>query len=74
MRSVEASSYDPPSPEGAELVWIDYNTGLATDRRCPDAVHIAIPSRQLPPKAVDCGTTRTRVGSRIRQWLKNRLD
>ncbi len=74
MRSVEASSYDPPPPEGAELVWIDYNTGLATDRRCPDAVHIAIPSRQLPPKAVDCGTTQTRVGSRIRQWLKNRLD
>ena len=45
MRSVEATSYDPPPPEGAELVWIDYNTGLATDQRCPDAVHIAIPSR-----------------------------
>jgi penicillin-binding protein 1B len=74
MRSVEANSYDPPAPEGAETVWIDYDTGLATDRDCPQAVYVAIPSRAVPPKAVECGSTRTRVGSRLRQWLRNRLS
>jgi penicillin-binding protein 1B len=73
LRSVEASSYDPPAPEGAETVWIDYHTGLATDRRCPDAVYVAVPSRDVPPTAVECGSTRTRVGSRLRQWFRNRL-
>jgi penicillin-binding protein 1B len=74
MRSVDAKPYDPPPPEGAENLWIDFATGLATDRDCPDAVYLAVSSRAVPPKAVDCGSTRTRVGSRIRQWFRNRLS
>jgi penicillin-binding protein 1B len=73
MRSVQTSSYDPPPPDGAQTVWIDYNTGLATDQQCPDAVYLAMTAREVPPKAVRCGSTDTRVGSRIRQWIRNRL-
>jgi penicillin-binding protein 1B len=74
LRSVESTSYDPPAPAGAETVWIDFETGLATDRDCPEAVFLAVPSRDVPPKAVRCGSTRTRVGSRLLQWFKNRLS
>jgi penicillin-binding protein 1B len=73
MRRIDASSYDPPAPEGAEDLWIDFETGLSTDQECPNAVYLAVSSRALPPKAVDCGSTRTRVGSRIREWFRNRL-
>jgi penicillin-binding protein 1B len=73
MASVEASSYGLVAPEGAVSVWVDYHTGLVTDERCPDAVHIAITARSVPPKAARCGSTQTRVGGRFRQWLRNRL-
>jgi penicillin-binding protein 1B len=63
LRSVDTASYSLPPPEGAEALWIDYNTGLATDERCPDAVYLAMTAREVPPKAVSCGT-RTRVGGR----------
>jgi penicillin-binding protein 1B len=74
VAGLEAGSYNPPPPAGAETVWIDYQTGLATDERCPDAVEIAMTAPDLPPKAVACGSNRTRVGSRVRQWLRNRLN
>jgi penicillin-binding protein 1B len=73
MRRVDAASYDAPPPEGAENLWIDFETGLATDQECPNAVYLAVSSRAVPPKAVDCGSTRTRVGSRLREWFRNRL-
>src|SRR5690606_39304135 len=38
MNRVAARSYAPPRPAGAETLWIDYHTGLATDDHCPDAV------------------------------------
>jgi penicillin-binding protein 1B len=74
MRSVETQSYSLPPPDGAEALWIDYNTGLATDEHCADAVYLAITAREVPPKAVSCGSTRARVGGRLLQWLRNRLD
>lgn len=73
MRKVDAASYDPPAPKGAENLWIDFETELATDEQCPNAVYLAVSSRAVPPKVVDCGSKRTRVGSRIRQWFSNRL-
>jgi penicillin-binding protein 1B len=73
MRGVETSPYSLPPPAGAKALWIDYVTGLATDERCANAVLLAMTAREVPPKAVECGSTRTRVGARLRQWLKNRL-
>jgi penicillin-binding protein 1B len=73
MREADAAPYDPPAPEGAENLWIDFETGLATDRECPNAVYLAVSSRAVPPKAIDCGSTRTRIGSRLREWFRNRL-
>ncbi|MBN1240087.1 MAG: penicillin-binding protein 1B [Gammaproteobacteria bacterium] len=74
MRSVDARSYAPPPPAGAEALWIDYRTGLATDSDCPEAVFVAMTAPEVPPKAVACGSTTTRIGSRIRQWFRNRLQ
>lgn len=74
VSGLQTSAYDRPPPEGVQNLWVDYQTGLATDQRCADAVYLAIPSRELPPTALSCGSTRTRVGSRIREWLRNRLD
>jgi penicillin-binding protein 1B len=73
MARVATTPYDAPPPEGARSVWIDYDTGLATDANCPAAISVAIPARQVPPKAADCGGTRARVGGRLRQWIRNRL-
>ncbi len=70
---LEASPYSTPPPAGAEVVWIDYNTGLTTDERCPDAVLVAMTAPDVPPKAVACGSNSTRVGSRIRSWFQNAL-
>jgi penicillin-binding protein 1B len=74
IAAVGADAYDPPAPDGAETVWIDYQTGLQTDERCPDAVRIAMTAPDVPPKAVACGSNRTRIGSRVRHWLRNRLQ
>jgi penicillin-binding protein 1B len=72
LASIATTPYDLPPPAGARNVWIDYDTGLSTNERCPAAVYIAIPTREVPPEAVDCGSTRTRVGGRLRQWIRNR--
>ena len=73
MQSLETAPYALRPPEGAKALWIDYNTGLATDERCPDAVYLAMTSRDVPPKAAACGSTRTRVGGRLLEWLRNKL-
>jgi penicillin-binding protein 1B len=71
---LDATSYAPPPPAGVETAWIDYMTGLGTDASCPDAVKIAVTAgAELPPKAVACGSDKTRIGSRIRQWFRNKL-
>jgi len=72
--AVETSSYELPPPAGVESVYIDYRTGLSTDATCPDAIALAMPASAVPPKAVTCGSTNTRIGSRIREWIRNRLQ
>jgi penicillin-binding protein 1B len=71
---LEIGSYNAPPPAGAETVWVDYNTGLTTDPHCPAAISIAMTAPEVPPKAVSCGSTDTKIGSRIRRWFRNRLD
>jgi penicillin-binding protein 1B len=73
MSAVATSGYSPPPPAGVKLAWIDYDTGLTTDDDCPAAVPLALSAAEAPPKAVACGSTKTRIGSRIRQWLRNQL-
>ena len=74
MAELDATSFDPPPPAGVETAWIDYETGLSTDARCPQAVRITVTGdAALPPKAVACGSNKTRIGSRIRQWFRNAL-
>jgi penicillin-binding protein 1B len=74
LSGVETRSYAPPAPSGAVLAWIDYQTGLSTDSDCPQAVRLAVPASSIPPIAVSCGSTSVRVGSRVRQWIRNRLQ
>jgi len=72
--AVDTGSYDLPPPAGVERIYVDYRTGLSTEPTCPDAVELAMPASAVPPKAVTCGSTRTRAGSRIREWIRNRLQ
>jgi penicillin-binding protein 1B len=74
MRDIETSAYHVPPPSGYESIWIDYGTGLQTDASCVDAVALSMMSREIPPKAVACGSDRVRVGQRVRQWLRNVLN
>lgn len=69
MAGLETQPFAPPAPEGADSVWIDYETGLVTDARCADAVALSIPRRLQPPEATRCGSTRARLGSKLRHWL-----
>jgi penicillin-binding protein 1B len=71
---LDAVAYDPPPPAHAETVWVDYYTGLETDSDCVDAVLIAMTAYDTPPKAESCGSTKTTVGSRIRQFFRGRSD
>jgi hypothetical protein len=48
-------------------IWIDYNTGLATDSDCANAALLGISTRDIPPTARRCGSERVRFGSRIRR-------
>lgn len=69
MGALDTRAFAPPLPSGAELAWIDYHTGLVTDERCTEAIALSIPKRARPPTAQRCGSTRTRLTSRLRRWL-----
>jgi penicillin-binding protein 1B len=69
MIGLDTQPFAPPAPSGADPVWIDYETGLVTDARCANAVALAIPRQLQPPTATRCGSTRTRLGSKLRRWL-----
>lgn len=74
MSRLDTRAYRVPPPAGYRSTWIDYGTGLQTDADCPDAVAVSLMSRELPPKAVACGSDRVRVGQRIRQWIRRVLN
>jgi hypothetical protein len=70
MNGLDASAYAAPAPPDADIAWIDYRTGLATDADCLDAVALPVPVEALPPRARSCGNTNTQIGSGIRNWLR----
>ncbi|HEX7080686.1 MAG TPA: penicillin-binding protein 1B [Gammaproteobacteria bacterium] len=74
LNGIDTVSYEPPPPPDAELVWIDYYTGFATDPRCPGAVRLAVPLEMQPPEARDCGSRKPRIGSGIRRFLRRTLN
>ncbi|MBN1239103.1 MAG: penicillin-binding protein 1B [Gammaproteobacteria bacterium] len=72
--ALDVASYAPPPPADANLIPIDYGTGLETEASCPDAVLLPVPAEAEPPRARGCGSTKTRIGSGIRDWLRDRLN
>jgi penicillin-binding protein 1B len=74
MAGLETRSYSVPAPAGYQASWIDFDTGLETDARCPRAVRLSFEGGDRPPKATECGSDRTRLGSRIRSWLRGTLQ
>jgi penicillin-binding protein 1B len=72
VAGLDAAAYAPPPPVDAETMWIDYYTGLETDDVCADAVLIAVTASVVPAKAASCGSTKTTVGSRIRELFRGR--
>ncbi len=74
LRSLEATGVQPAAARGRGDRLDRLQHGARDPRAVPEeAVYLALPSRDVPPTAVDCGSSRTRVASRLRQWLKNRL-
>jgi penicillin-binding protein 1B len=74
LDSLDATSYAPPPPPDAELTFIDYRTGLATEAGCPDAVLLPVPVDARPALARSCGNAKPRIGSGVRNWLRRALN
>jgi penicillin-binding protein 1B len=68
LSSVEANSYDAPSPAGVDEQWIDYLTGDPTAERCPDAIPVPVPDTDYYPRVFGCDGE-TGFGSRVRSWF-----
>lgn len=73
ITGLATESYAPPPPAGVTDAWIDYRTGLATHGGCPDAVPLALPPADVPPRAAGCGSDKARFGSKLRRWLRGAL-
>ena len=66
----DTRSFDPvPSPE-LELVWLDYDTGLATYEGCGRSARIAMPPDSRPPRLAGCGHGLRELGIRAKRWLE----
>ncbi len=70
LDSLEATSYDAPSPDTLDDQWIDYLTGEPTAPRCPDAVAIPVPADRPLERRFGCDGE-SGLGARIRSWLRN---
>jgi penicillin-binding protein 1B len=70
MSKLDTRPYAVNPPEGYRPTWIDYRTGLETDRDCPQALPLLLEGRDRPPRATECGGTRIGFGSRIRTWMQ----
>jgi penicillin-binding protein 1B len=67
LGGLDTRPYAAEAPTGVADVWVDYDTGLATDASCPAAVPLAFPRDEVPAEAARCGSTRARIGARIRR-------
>lgn len=73
MSRLMTRGFEQTIPQGIELDWIDLNTGLVTEPHCPQAAMLAVRSADLPLTARSCGSTRTRLGSRLRRMFDGAL-
>ena len=67
ITELSTRSFNQPLPGGVELAWIDLDTGLVTEQTCPQAALLGVRSSDLPLTARRCGSTQTRIGSRLRR-------
>jgi penicillin-binding protein 1B len=70
LGTLDTRPYNARAPSGVVDISVDYVTGLATDADCRDAVPLAMPRKEVPAEAARCGSTRTRLGSRIRRIFR----
>jgi penicillin-binding protein 1B len=67
---IEAVSYAPPQPAALETAWVDFETGMPSAPRCPNAVLLPFPANAVPDRAFGCDGA-TGFGARIRSWLRH---
>ena len=66
----DTHSFEPvPSPV-LELVWLDYETGLATYEGCGRSARVALPPDSRPPRLAGCGPGLRELGIRAKRWLE----
>ncbi|WP_417539816.1 penicillin-binding protein 1B [Marinobacter sp.] len=68
MDRADPSALEPPTPTSVHHVWIDTQTGLQTDRRCPAAMHIPYIRGTEPPAGPGCGLSAP--AESMMDWVK----
>jgi penicillin-binding protein 1B len=75
MAEVGAASWEAPMPEALDEVWIDYETGLATDPDCGDiAVAVAVPRDAELDGMYGCSPGFELFARRLRDWWRHLND
>jgi penicillin-binding protein 1B len=66
----DTRSFDPVPSTELELVWLDYDSGLATYDGCGRSARIAMPPDSRPPRLAGCGPGLRELGIRAKRWLE----
>lgn len=66
----DSESYDPVLSPDLELVWLDYETGLATYDGCGESALVALPTGTTPRRLAGCGRGLRELSMRARRWLQ----
>ncbi|WP_405233080.1 penicillin-binding protein 1B [Lentisalinibacter salinarum] len=65
------ASYEPAYSADLQPVWIDYDTGLKSRRRCGDAVQILVPEGTRLRRQPGCSNVLGEIGDRMRDVFES---
>src|SRR5690606_9326278 len=74
LNAIDTVPYSMPPPAGFEMTFIDFDTGLATDSACPQAVELPLLLVHVPPQARACGDPRARQDGPLRRFFRPASD
>jgi penicillin-binding protein 1B len=78
LNAIDTASFAAPAPPSTHTMWIDFDTGLATEPHCPQAVRLPIPRYDEPPAARRCGETATKIAPetapRVRRFFRRAFN
>jgi penicillin-binding protein 1B len=66
----QRESFNPALSPSLNLVWLDYETGLATHDGCGESVLVPVPAGSEPGRLSGCGQGLRELGVRVRRWFQ----